>query len=156
MLKFDQGYKFKASDQKFLVFIIDGVKYYVPYFGIIPKIIDFGFSSLPEENIVSNAVEDRAQMYFRSQNDLLLLFHWIYHILKQSGGDKLGRIDKILQHLEPNRTYVQYYTEYIRKVESQIPSYEDMVKNRVWTEYKNSKVKDRQIYAEYTPVGSRK
>jgi serine/threonine protein kinase len=152
MLKFDPTYKFKATNQKFLVFTIDGEKYYMPYFGIIPKIIDFGFSSLPEEGIVSNAVEDRAQMYFRSQNDLLLLFHWIYHILKQSGGDKLGRIDKLLQHLEPNRTYVQYYTEYIRKVETEIPTYEDMIKNRVWSEYKNSKVRPNQIYAEYTPV----
>lgn len=149
MLKFDTNYRFKATNPKFLLIHISDITYSVPYFGIIPKIIDFGFSSLPEENIISNVTEDRIQMYFRTDNDLLFLFHWIHFTLSNTGGDKLGQVDKLLSQLEPNRTYVQYYTEYIRKVEDQLPTYEDMIMNPVWNEYKKYKVPRNQIYSEY-------
>lgn len=151
MLKFDSNYKFRATNPKFLVFTIDKDTYNVPYFGIFAKIIDFGFSSLPEENIISNATEDRVQMYHRSANDLLFLFHWIYFTLAHSG-DKLDRVDKLLSALEPNRTYIHYYTEYIRKVENIIPTYENMVKNKIFDEYRKYVIPSSQIYAEYTPV----
>lgn len=154
MLKFDSQYKFKATNPKFLVYHIDGETYNVPYFGIIPKIIDFGFSSLPEEGVISNATEDRMQMFVRSSNDLLFLFHWIHHTVASTGADKLGRVDKILSALEPNRTYVHYYTEYIRKVEKILPTYENMVKNKIFDEYRKYVIPKTQIYAEYTPVPS--
>lgn len=152
MLKFDPNYKFKATNPKFLVYHIDGERYSVPYFGIIPKIIDFGFSSLPEEGIVSNATDDKVRMYYRSNNDLLFLFRFIHYTLSRSGGDKLGRVDKILSNLEPNRTYVQYYTEHIRKIEDKIPTYEQMVRNRVFDEYKKHAPPKTQIYNEFTPL----
>jgi len=152
MLKFDPNYKFKTTNPKFLVFHVDGVQYSVPYFGIIPKVIDFGFSALPEEKIISNVTEDRVQMHYRANNDLLFLFHHIYHTLDHTGVDKLGRVDRMISQLEPNRTYVQYYTEYIRKVEDKIPSYESMVKNSLWEEYKKYKVPSAQIYNDFTPI----
>lgn len=152
MLKFDPNYKFKASDAKFLIFVVDGERYSVPYFGIFPKIIDFGFSSLPEENIMSNAIADKERMYHRTQNDILFLFHWIYFRIRNMPGDKLNRIDKLLQKLEPNRSYVQYYTEHIRKIEHKIPTYEQMIKNRVWDEYKRHKASKNQIYSEYNEI----
>jgi serine/threonine protein kinase len=152
MLKFDPNYKFKVSDPKFLVFTIEGEQYSVPYFGIFPKIIDFGFSSLPEENIVSNAIADKERMYHRTQNDILFLFHWIHFRIRHMANDKLNRIDKLLQQLEPNRSYVQYYTEYIRKIEHKIPTYEQMVKNRVWNEYRQHRAQKNQIYNAYADV----
>ncbi len=155
MLKFDTKYKFKANKPKFMVFIINGEQYAVPYFGIIPKIIDFGFSSLPEENVISNFTGHRIHMYFRSNNDLLLLFHWIHSRVSHIGGDKPAMIDELLQHLEPNRAYVQYHTPYIRKVEDKIPTYREMVTNSLWDEYKNIIVPDGQIYNEYAPVNAR-
>ncbi len=151
MLKFDPRYAFKAADPKFLVFFIEGVQYTVPYFGIFPKIIDFGFSSLPEENVMSNATVDKERMYIRAQNDLLLLFHWIHFRLGQISSNKLGWVDKILRQLEPNGTYIHYYTEYIRKNERKIPSYKQMIKNSVWNEYKTT-VPQSQVHATYTAL----
>ena len=95
MLKFDFSYKFQSDRPQFLRYIIDGTSYYIPYFGIIPKIIDFGYSSLPEEGIMSNAINDKSIMYHRSNNDLLFLFHWIYATLSVTGGDKLGYVDDL-------------------------------------------------------------
>jgi serine/threonine protein kinase len=152
MLKFDSNYKFKATNPKFLSFPVGGHNYLVPYFGIIPKIIDFGFSVLPEEGVVSNIIDDRLTMYYRSDNDILFLFHWIHLTLAHTGADKLGRVEKLLSRLEPNRAYVQYYTEYIRKISNKIPTYEQMITNPVWDEYKKIKIPKHQIYNAFDSV----
>ena len=149
MLKFDFSYKFQSDRPQFLRYIIDGTSYYIPYFGIIPKIIDFGYSSLPEEGIMSNAINDKSIMYHRSNNDLLFLFHWIYATLSVTGGDKLGYVDDLLSALEPTRSYIHFYTEFIRKNEDTIPTYEDMIKNKVFFHYKNNSVLDKDILKSY-------
>lgn len=149
LLKFDPDYQFRADDVKFLVFTVEGRKYYVPYFGIIPKIIDFGFSVIPEEGITSNIVEDLTLMYYRSKNDMIFLFYWIYKTLRESSQSQ--EIEAILQSLEPNRTYVKYNTEYIRKIENDIPSYLDMIQNKVFKEYSSNRPSPGQIKREYTP-----
>lgn len=156
LLKFDTNYKFKADNPKFLVFTMDNVQYNIPYFGIIAKIIDFGYSSLPEEGIVSVQVEDASHMFYRTEFDILLLFYNIYKGLDANNNDRYGRIDKILQHLEPNRSYARYHTEYIRKIADKIPSYDDMMNNKVWDEYRRFKITKKQIYSEYAPSPPRK
>jgi hypothetical protein len=149
VLKFDQKYKFKATEPKFLLFYINDDIFTIPYFGIIPKIIDFGFGIIPEEGIFSNIIEDKDLMYHRAENDLLFLFYHIYSTAVSSNNTKLKQIEKILSSLEPNRTYKHYYAEYIRKVDKLLPSYESMIKNKIFNEYKKYEVLPEQIYAEY-------
>lgn len=156
MLKFDPNYKYKATNQRYIVVYIGKERYTVPYFGICPKIIDFGFSKIPEENIYSPATQDVQQMYYRSENDLLFLFHFIYDTVTKSGSDKYGRVDKLLSRLEPNRTYVHFYTEYIRKIEDKIPSYETMLKNYVFREYRKLNPSKHQIHNIYTSPCTKK
>lgn len=149
MLKFDRNYKFKPNKPMFLVFQFDGEEYHVPYFGIIPKIIDFGFSVVPEEGIISDVTEDKNIMFTRIDNDVILLFHHIYHIVDMYGADRLEWIDKIFRALDPTRSYVHFYTEYIRKIESELPTYEDMIKNKVFNDYKKYRGTADQIYKTY-------
>lgn len=149
VLKFDRDYKFKPTKPRFLLYHIADEEYYVPYFGIIPKIIDFGFSTVPEEGIISSATEDKHIMFYRSKNDMMFLFYHIYHVVATSGRERLDRIDKILCALEPTRSYVHFYTEHIRKIEDQLPTYEDMIKNNVFHEYKKYRAKPNQIYKTY-------
>jgi hypothetical protein len=134
MLKVDFSYKFDPQKPMYMQFKVGDRLYSVPYFGVIAKIIDFGFSEIPEEGLVSNATEDLVNMFYRSRNDALLLFHWIYSAVKNQapGSDE---IVKLLEKLEPNKTYVSYQTERIRGIEDLIPSYLDMVTNSVFDEY---------------------
>lgn len=152
IIKFDTKFRFKGTEPKFLVFHIDGIPYVLPYFGLIPKVIDFAYSVLPEEGIYSNIIEDRAQMYYRADNDLLYLFHWIYRIVVTSNNPNMSKIESLLSSLEPNGTYKHHYTSYIRKIASDIPSYHTMLRNKVFDEYRNYKVSPGQIHAEYTGV----
>jgi hypothetical protein len=150
LLKFDPNYKFKSNNVKFLSYNVGGRIYIVPYFGIIPKIIDFEFSSLPEENIISSAAVDKVQMYYRSRNDLLFLFYWIdSDVVRQHGIDKVGKMRGLLNKLEPNESYINYDTEHIRMIEDKIPTYEQMMQNDVWNDYRNVKVPKTQIYNEF-------
>lgn len=154
MLKIDPTFKFKISAPKFRIYTVQGVRCAIPYFGITPKLIDFGFSVIPEEKLVSNAIKDRKQMYYRADNDLILLFHWIHHEVVRAGLDKWGHIDEMLRKLEPNQTYTHFNTEYIRKVENKLPTYHDMITNSVWDEFKKYQPTEDQIYTEYTPLES--
>lgn len=135
MLKIDYSYKFDPANPKYMQFEFEGATRYVPYFGIIVKIIDFGFSQIPEEGIISVATDDLVNMFYRSKNDLLFLFYWINRTVETSGSDRSGAIGEILSVLEPNGAYVSYQTEHIRRIESKIPSYFNMVTNKVFDDY---------------------
>lgn len=121
--------------------------FYVPYFGIIAKIIDFGFSQIPEEGVISNVTDDLVSMFYRSKNDLLLLFYWINNVLQHSPSQGSIDILNMLEKLEPARSYVAYQTERIRHIESQIPTYNDMISNGVFAEYR--KVAAGDIFGTY-------
>lgn len=153
MLKYDPGFTVGVLEPKFLVFN-DGDtraprKFNVPYFGIIPKIIDFGFSSLPERGIVSNIEDDKSQMFLRSSHDMVFLFYHIYSTLSLHNNERLKTVDAILSKLEPHRSYVHHYPEYIRKIENELPTYANMINNEIFAEYTNFVVPAENIIHEY-------
>lgn len=148
MLKFDDSYIFNMNKPQYLTFIIidtanERVVYNVPYFGIIPKIIDFGFSSIPEENIMSAVVADKSLMYERADNDLIFLFYWIHYAIEKSSPE----VDKMLFALDPTGSFVRFQTEHIRRTEG-IPTYKMMLNNPIFSQYKHS-VPLTQTYHTY-------
>lgn len=148
MLKFDQSYKYDHNNPKYILYISQDGEFYVPYFGIIPKIIDFGFSSLPEENIISNITQDKQQMYWRSDNDLIILFYWIHNALSGNDVDIYSEATDILNKLEPNGLYIDYNIDIIRKFNNKIPTYLEMLNNEVFANYKITKPEDK-LYRIY-------
>lgn len=154
MLKIDPKFEFRANDIKFYEFDVYGVKHYIPYFGMIPKIIDFGMSTLPEEGIISNATEDPSAMYTRSENDLLLLFYWIHDSVASIDDSRMSDVESILRALEPAGLYVQNQANSIRDISNQVPTYKDMVTNPIWSEY-TAPVDKKQIIHKFSPVNRR-
>jgi hypothetical protein len=55
----------------------NGKKYYVPYFGVYPKIIDFSFSSVPEEGIISVTKYDKMISATREEGDFSYLLSYL-------------------------------------------------------------------------------
>ena len=152
MLLFDPHYKFKLTNPKFIQFTIDGEINNVPYFGIFAKIIDFGFSSIPEVGIVSNIIENKGIMFHRLPNDIIFLFHHLYTNIDISL-EKKNKINKILSALDPAESYIHFYTPYLRKIEARIPTYAEMLQNQIFDEYREYDIPlDEQIYRKYTPV----
>lgn len=153
MLKYDQKYRFQSGHPQYLVFNVAGNVYSIPYFGIYAKIIDFGFSVIPEAGIVSDITLDRKMMYFKVDNDLLRFFHVIYTTLISERGDSTGRVQQLLRMLDPEQTYTHFYIEEIRRLISQgkILSYKEMLTCGAFDEYKR-KVPREYIKAKYKKV----
>jgi hypothetical protein len=128
MLKIDKNRDINVQSTKYHEYYVGDKKYYIPYFGLTVKIIDFEFAAIPEQNIISVATLDRLIMYQRPDNDFVFTLFWVYHTLYS-----IGSINNILEemfvNIEPNETWKYYNIQYIRKIEKSIPSYEKMLKS---------------------------
>jgi len=143
MLKFDANYSFNPMDLKFLIYKDEKMHWAIPYFGIQPKIIDFGFSMIEEEGIMSNILDNKQIMNSRPQNDILFLLYDIYDITENVG------VEKILDKLDPTKFYNHFDLNYLEENQNKIPSYKQMLNNIIWKEYKNFEVSPSQQYRIY-------
>jgi len=154
MLKFDAGYKLKFAEPRYLTYIVGTNTYYLPYFGLIPKIIDFGFATIPEMGIESEVVDDPFIMYARHKHEYVSLFGWIERIVMQYNSDKHMHVRRLLASLEPNGSYLRVYKPFVKKLEPKMPSYGDLITNSVFDEYKlANEPPSSQIIGPFTPVG---
>lgn len=126
MVKFDPNYEFDNSQPSYLIYKRKGKKYYVPYFGIIPKIIDFGHAVLPEENIYSAVVDDKKQMYNRAGLDFLFLLFTLRKTISTITKN-LSKYDELFAKLDPSNLYLDYNTTKIRNSNETILQYEEMI-----------------------------
>lgn len=74
LLKADPKYKERIQiPGAHFIFGFGGKKYYIPYYGIFPKVIDFSYASLPEKNIVSIITRDKYVTAFRRDSDITFM-----------------------------------------------------------------------------------
>ncbi len=151
MLIYDKNFQLSISKPKFIRVIMPHGTALVPYFGITPKIIDFGFAVLPEENIISDIVDNKLHMFYQIDNDVLMLLHYIYLTSLKAADSKtaagfLGKIEKLLQQIEPSKVYIQYNTEYIRKVKTS--GYLEMLQSAAFSNYYTN-IQSPRIHASY-------
>jgi hypothetical protein len=148
MISVDLNFKFDPKQPKYLLYI-DGKKthFCVPYYGMTCKIVDFGFSSVPEMGLLSNIQEDKNISYFMFDNDLLILFQTIYNHLASN-----EQVVALLKALEPNETYRHIDVELVKKIHSKIPTYEEMVYNKIFGIYRNTQISTGDIHEKYTYI----
>lgn len=148
MLKFDKKFTYRANHQRYLKFTIDGVVYYVPYYGIIAKIIDFDLAEMPEEGIILSSTLHKVREHYRGDNEVLFLMHGIYtHVEKlENAMAAVGALD-ILEKLDPTRSYIKYDQAAIQKAKP--PSYKKMLKNQVFSMYREPQA-DSSVIAAFS------
>lgn len=133
MIKVDPDYQFLNDRPTYLTFVVGKKQYNIPYFGFIVKIIDFGFSTIPELGIISDIVIDKTIMYNRYENDLHLTFKYINDMAQ--GTPVYQHIDDLLIRIEPSQVYKfpgpQYAREYIKETRS----YAAMIDSGVFDDY---------------------
>lgn len=146
MIKIDHKFKYTKKNQKYIVYNDEKTSYAVPFYGFIPKIIDFGFASLPEENIFNDIKNNRELNYLISPNDMLFLFNDIY---KATNYDY--NVIKFLNILDPTKAYKKYSISRINELEknNKIQSEHKMLNSAVYKAYKQFKPAPGQIYKIY-------
>jgi hypothetical protein len=86
-------------------YVIDGVNYYKPRYGIKIKIADFGMSIVPELGIVSDQVLDRV-MISQNRHDLALLFRDIHYSGSSTSAGVVAALEPTLNYLKLNEQSV--------------------------------------------------
>jgi hypothetical protein len=149
MVRFDFDFKFDPENMQYLVFEdkITKTTWTIPYFGVITKIIDFSYSSIASEGIVSTAVNDPGFMYYRSNNDLLFTLYNMYMAAKEYNIDDLL---ELVNQLDPHGLSRHYNTEYIRVHHDQAMGYYDMLLIKLFREYKCKPPNRNKVFHKYT------
>lgn len=144
MIKYDKKFKYDPSNPQFYKFYVADDAYYVPYFGIICKIIDYGFAVVEEEGIKSSMSDDKFIIFNKTKNDVLFLLHDIWNTQENN-----KMVVDFLEKLEPNKTFLHYNTDYISHIDEHIPTVTDMIKNDVFSAYKTYSPTSNQIVSTY-------
>jgi len=129
-------------------YIIDNKSFYIPTIGVIPKIIDFGFSRLPEYNIYSSIEGDKRKIVIEDDNDICMLFNRIYLNLIP---DKHPMLISLLDKIDIKKTYRNYNRDVLKKHPEKITSIGEMMKSSAWDDY-NIKINPNQIFYTFIDV----
>lgn len=140
MLKFEADFVFDPKTIQYLELNFAGQTYYVPFFGIYAKLIDFGFSCIPEKKIISTYELDKSLKFSRRGNDIVYLFRdiWQSNFKKPSIYNLLAEIDK-------NKLYIEYPDDV-----SQFPQCEKIINMAAFAAYKSNKnITTKNIWHKY-------
>ncbi len=129
LITIDRDFTYNDKSIKYLLFERGGKKYYIPYYGLIPKLIDFGFSEIPSAGIKSHILSDKSIMFNRPPSDILFLFHDINYILNIERGVDL------IDSLDPTGFYYNFDAEFLKANPGEIPTLDEMLDNENWNDY---------------------
>lgn len=133
---------------KYLKFQARAKTFYVPYFGVMPKIVDFGFSSLPERGIYNTIeLDPRRTPSFPEDNDICMLFHRISTILTPK--EQFPQVYNLLDHVDAHGTYIIYNREYLREHPNKITTLEQMISSNIWDDYTDNVPSDDLILFKF-------
>ncbi len=142
MLKIDSTYQFNPKKATYMSYKYNDYEFYVPYFGVIPKIIDFGFSSIKELKINNSMEWGHTKMYYSPKLDILRLFYDIYHQTDNKS------IEYLVETLDTTEFYRSFNIEIVNKANYSMYSYKDLVDHPIWDIY-TEKPKKSQIIEKY-------
>jgi len=114
MIKLNNYYSFNFTKMKFINY---ENKYYVPYFGLIPKIIDFGHASITEKNIMSSNEKTPEKQALSIDNDMYLLLHTVYQVYIKENNINANKLYEFLDLLDPTKMYINFDNYEINKYE---------------------------------------
>lgn len=127
-------------------------KYYIPFFGMLPKIIDFGHVSMPSEGF---ACEDTLYPYFsksENDNDLNTFFSSIHSSLVSHADAFMSdmHISRLIDALSPKK----YHSKMLHDADDKFPTPLEMLNNPVFAEY-HAPVSESLIYSRYSSKPAR-
>jgi hypothetical protein len=135
-------------EQKFVIFNIDNTDYTIPFYGYFIKIIDFGFSSIPERQINSKHKKNNFFNYSRVSNDILMLLHHIHMSITNTSVQH--SIDAMLEKLDPKQRYIKLFPEYVNEHSTSVDKeYKSMLNNEIFQDYKTKTCDEKNILHKY-------
>jgi serine/threonine protein kinase len=153
LMKYDNRFELDVFNPKFLLFKTNKGHFLVPYFGYICKIIDFGFSAIPELNIISDIMEDQHMMYHREGiTDISFLLSHIYGEVESSKNIN-RKILSMLMDLDPSKCFEK--RGIVADKNAKALTVDNMLDNKLWDIYRNKPYTKNMIYETYDCTSGR-
>lgn len=137
MLKFDRDFKYNPNSPQVLQLNTKTKSYFVPYFGIFVKIIDFAYSSIPEESIENSITKDIRYGVYRTDSDMLWFLHWLdLNSHSEFVSPVVSKfVDQLISQLDPGQLHVNYNIKYIEANAAMLKSPKTMMKSKIFSGY---------------------
>ncbi len=145
MIKINHGWEFSREDPEWINYEDRGINYTVPYFGMLPKIIDFDRASISELGVESALPLGIFEQHDAAPHPSTYLFMGLSH------DSKFPAIAELLEALDPTKSYLETSWGKIRLHNKNIPGIADMIANPVWDKYRHPPRDSRQNYITCTP-----
>jgi hypothetical protein len=100
--------------------------FYVPYYGMIAKLIDFGYSSVPEAKIISVS-EDSSMVRVNRDDDIIYLFRSIYETIQEIGGPAQRIVEDVLSAIDAQSIYKHVSVSQRKQEEANMISVREML-----------------------------
>lgn len=141
LIKLDYNTPYNPNMLKCLKYVFGKDKYYVPYFNLYPKLMDFGFSGIDEEGI-----KPAVTFMERWKNDLEYLFMFIDDDLYTHFGTDAYKKFDLLGQIDEQRVFRLLYHEMNTKMSEMLPPTRSWLDSKVFSSYKN---KMGNVFKEY-------
>ena len=139
MLKTDHTFNFDINNVQYLAFSDEGKTWFVPFFGFIVKIIDFGYSSIPELGIISTINDDKHYRHYTPESDVLVLFYSIYH--------SNPNLENILAKFDSKKSFKTAHINQLRNVE--FPTCKKLLGNPLFRKYIKKGIPESHIIGRF-------
>lgn len=150
MLRFITGWRM-STEQTYVSFTVNSVTWLVPFYGVFPKLIDFGSAIAPDLHL-NSCDEKKPIAVGENTNDMQMLLSFIYH---RATGNGLSRTIGIINSLD---TQLHHRNLVPGGRSASFPTLEQMLRNEIFTEFAvfnnvELQKKEHNIYGRYAVSG---
>lgn len=134
--------EFDETKIRYTQFTYKGKTTYLPYLGFYIKMIDFGYSSIPEKNIISSINDDKKYKYYLPvSGDLTIFLYTIFH--------KNPVFAKLFNELNYSDEYLYLDMDHSLKYDKTIPSYLELLDRPFFDCYRPTGISKSNIYKKF-------
>ena len=130
-------------------YYVDGVSYDIPFYGLYPKIIDFGFSRIDEIAAISEQQGDKWYSFISDKNDVTTLLARAYRLNSGFKTRNSVKIMEFLGSLDPQETYLYVSAQIVKTLKPLIAK--DILLSRAFSKYRTLTPK-KTYYKSYDPL----
>ncbi len=141
IISIDHDFSYNPMNMKYIKYTINDEKFIIPYYGCLAKIIDFGFSVIPELNIYSSIIYEKVIMRQRPYSDLLFLMTDVYHTCENDA------VEILIEELDDTGYYINSDVYLLKN--KKIKHTFEFLKNKNWDDYRKFEVNEDHIIMEF-------
>ena len=142
MIRYNRDFAYDPANTRYLEFALNGKKWYIPYYGCDPKVIDFGHSVISGSN---PAHANKELMFDRIDNDILYFAASLEYLLRTKAIPQ-ENFSGFFDAVDPNNFRSMFDAEIYRRNPRKYRTYEAMLNDKIYEKYTKRPADDLIIH----------